>query len=67
MCDEPLADLRWNWGEAYAIDHVGADRWLAQRRDDRHTLVADTPEDLRAMIQADYAARPVPREHCPPE
>jgi hypothetical protein len=67
MCDEPLDDLRWNWDSAYIIDHPEPDRWLAQRRDDRRTLVAETPEELRTKIAADYAARPVPREHCPPE
>jgi hypothetical protein len=67
MCDEPLEDLRWNWGEAYAIDHLADGRWLAQRRDDRRTLVADGPEELRGMIQADYAACPVPRGGCLPE
>jgi hypothetical protein len=60
-----LEDLRWHWGEAYAIEHLADGRWLAQRRDDRQTLVADGPEELRDMIQADYAARPVPRGGLP--
>ena len=57
----PLEKLRWNWGEAYRIDHYGL-VWLAQRRDDRATLRADSPEGLRDLIIADYTARPVPRQ-----
>jgi len=58
----PLENLRWNWGEAYVIDHFGDYRWMAQRRDKRATLRADSPEELRNLIIADYTARPVPRQ-----
>lgn len=56
----PLAVLKWHWGSAYDIWHFGT-RWIAQRRDDRSTLRADSPEELRNLIIADYTARPVPR------
>jgi hypothetical protein len=56
----PLEDLRWHWGEAYRIDHYGL-VWIAPRRDDRSTLRADSPEELRQAMIADYTARPVPR------
>ena len=59
--DEQLNDLRFNWDEAYVIEHLDDGRWLAQRRDDRQTLLADSPEELRGMIRADYDAHPVPR------
>ena len=60
--DEQLKELRWHYGEAYVIDHLDDGRWLAQRRDDRQTLQAGSPDELLAMIRADYAARPVPRQ-----
>lgn len=59
--DGPLDDLRWHWGDAYLIHHLGPDVWVAQRRDSRQTLGAEDPETLRERIKADYAARPVSR------
>jgi len=56
----PLARLQFHWGEAYEIWHQGL-TWVAQRRDNRATLRADSPEALRDLIIADYTARPVPR------
>jgi hypothetical protein len=64
--DEPLEALRWHWGGAYMICHPEPDTWVAQRRDTRETLQAATPEGLRDLIIADYAARPVSREAAPP-
>jgi hypothetical protein len=58
----PLADLRHHWGDAYAISHPAPDAWIAQRRDNRQTLKAAGPEELRVLIVADYTARPVPRD-----
>ncbi len=58
----PLDELRWHWGEAYLIDYLGDWRWIAQRRDNRETLTAESPEELRNLIIADYTARPVPRQ-----
>jgi len=56
----PLGELRWHWDEAYAISRSGY-VWLAQRRDNRETLRADSPEELHDLIVKDYSARPVPR------
>lgn len=60
--DEPLADLRHHWGEAYLIEYLGPDVWVAQRRDkSRSTIGAATAAELLEKIRADYATRPVPR------
>jgi hypothetical protein len=59
--DSHLDDLKWHWGSAYVIGHMAADLWLAQRRDDRKVLHADSPEKLLELIRADYAKRPVNR------
>ena len=59
--DEALRDLDYHWGEAYdiAVTRIG---WLAQRLDDGRGLRAGSPGELRALIIADYTARPVPRD-----
>ena len=59
--DDDLAELRHHWGSAYRISHPAPDVWLAQRRDTRETLRADSPGELLDLIRADYASRPVPR------
>jgi hypothetical protein len=56
-----LEDLKWNWGEVYAITGA-AGHWLAQRRDNQRTLTASSPDELRELIIEDYAAEPVARE-----
>ena len=61
MDEWSLADLIWHWGSAYVITHPCPDAWLAQRRDNRDTIRASTPAELRDRIVADYTARPVPR------
>jgi hypothetical protein len=58
---QELENLRWNWGESYVINYAWPDRWIAQRRDDNKTLYAESADDLRDAIFADYSARPVPR------
>jgi hypothetical protein len=58
---EPLAELRWHYGSAYLISHPEPDVWIAQRRDDREVLRADSPGELLEKIRADYAAHPVSR------
>ncbi len=64
--DAALADLRHHWGDAYLIHHLEtAGKWVAQRRDSRETMSADTPDGLLGKIRADYAARPVPRQADP--
>jgi len=61
-----LDDLRWHWGDAYLIHHLGPDTWVAQRRDSRQTLGAEDAETLRERIKADYAAHPVSRQVAGP-
>jgi hypothetical protein len=56
-----LADLDFHWGGAYDVA-AGAGGWVASRRDDGRPLVAGSPDELRALILADYSARPVPRD-----
>jgi hypothetical protein len=75
----PLDELRWHWGGAYLISFYEPDNWVAQRRDNRDTLRAESPADLRDLIVADYSANPVSRSvaaadqpetpscHFPPE
>jgi hypothetical protein len=59
--DEPLSALRWHWGSAYQVHHTAPVIWIAQRRDTRETLHADSPEALRDRIIEDYFAHPVNR------
>jgi hypothetical protein len=59
--EDELDELRWHWGDAYAINWLGS-TWLAQRRDTGATLTADTPEALHERIKGDYTASPVPRD-----
>jgi len=65
--DADLDELRHHWGSAYIIEHPGPDTWVAQRRDSRQTLGAESADGLLAKIRADYAARPVGRRDSPPE
>ena len=58
--EHDLDELRWHWGEAYLVHHLGG-RWVAQRRDSRETISAGTAAGLLDKIQADYRARPVAR------
>jgi len=64
--DEELADLVFNWGDWYAISvHGGGRRYVGQRRDGKGTLTDDSAAGLRAKIEADNEADPVPREVTP--
>jgi hypothetical protein len=58
---EPLAELRHHWGSAYVIEQLGKDLYLAQRRDDRAVLRAESPGELLEKIRDDYAVHPVSR------
>lgn len=60
--DDPMGALQWHWGSAYIISCHGSGLWIAQRRDTRETLRAETPLGLRDRIIADYTARPVSRD-----
>jgi len=59
--DADLDELRWHWGDAYLICCFGLGRWVAQRRDSHATIGAEGPDELRDLIAADYAERPVSR------
>ena len=68
MTGEPrvtLESLDWEWGDAYIISYA-RDQWAALRRDTRRFLTAQTPDELAARIDADYATHPVPRGCDPP-
>lgn len=56
-----LNDLDWHGGKCYdlAVTRAG---WVAKRLDNGRSLVAASPAELRALIVADYAAAPVPRD-----
>ena len=56
-----LDELRHHWAGAYDISHPRRGLWLAQRRDDRTPLTAETAQELLGKMRADYARRPVTR------
>jgi len=60
--EHDLDELRWHWGEAYLVHHLGG-RWVAQRRDSRETISADGAAGLAEAIARDYQARPVARRN----
>ena len=59
--DWALSELRHHWDTAYEItDRPG---WRAKRRDGKGDwLSAPGVDGLYALIRADYAADPVPRD-----
>ena len=61
----PLDALRWHWDSANLISFFEPDNWVAQRWDNRVTLRAGNPVDLRVLIVADYNANPVSRSVAP--
>ncbi len=56
-----IGHLICNWGEGYVISYANG-LYYAERRDNGAQVHAPDPEQLGREIQADYAARPVPRE-----
>ena len=62
---DPLGELRWHWGSAYVFARPRPDIWVAQRRDDRSTFWADSPDALHNLVVADYTARPSPARDRP--
>ena len=58
---DALYCLKDDWGSAYEITYQPdeAQPYRAIRRDDSIALEALTPAGLRAIIRADYYARPV--------
>jgi hypothetical protein len=61
---DALNCLKDDWGSAYDItcQPGQAEPWRAIRRDDTTAVQAPTPGRLRAVIRADYHARPVSRD-----
>jgi hypothetical protein len=57
--EQRLCFLQWHWGSAYVIELT--DGWKATRRDDGSEFTAESAEELRDAILADYTGRPVPR------
>ena len=56
-----VSDLQHHWGSAYRISYR-AGQFRAERRDGGESvLTASTSREMRELIAADYAARPVPR------
>jgi hypothetical protein len=56
-----IGNLISNWGVAYIITFANG-LYHAERRDNGAQVHASDPEQLGREIQADYAARPVPRD-----
>ena len=56
-----VENLIRTWGEGYVISYANG-LYHAERRDNGAQVHAPDPEQLGREIQADYAARPVPRE-----
>lgn len=54
--------LRWNWGDAYIINHAHG-QFTAARRDGRGDLLCAAGEQsMYDMLADDYHACPVPRD-----
>ncbi len=51
-----LADLRWHWDAAYEIGCFEG-TWTARLRTSSQVLSAESPDELRALILADYWER----------
>ena len=56
-----IGKLIWKWGEGYVVSYANG-LYHAERRDNGAQVHAPDPEQLGREIQADYAARPAPRE-----
>ncbi len=56
-----IGSLISNWGEAYVISYANG-LYHAERRDNGAQVHAPDTGQLDREIQADYTARPVPRE-----
>lgn len=64
--EHELKALRWDWGDAYQIEHSDEHGWRARRLDGQGGwLTATGPGDLYGVIAADYALKPVPRNVTP--
>jgi hypothetical protein len=61
MTRQSLEALRWHWEGAYEF-RVQGQEWVAERTDGLGVVTAPGPSELADKVQADYHARPVPRE-----
>lgn len=57
--------LRRHWGSAYIIRCLGAESWIAVRKDGKGEVRAASAEELLTAIRIDSRDRPVPREDNP--
>ncbi len=55
-----LDDLDFYWGDIFDFAFSRA-KWTARTRDGDRTFLADSPEELRGLIETDHEAHPVPR------
>ena len=61
-----LGLLRFHWDTAYEIEPADAPGLArARRRDGEGGWLEGTPDEVAALIAADYRARPVSREVAP--
>ncbi|HEX3514838.1 MAG TPA: hypothetical protein VHT26_12645 [Trebonia sp.] len=66
--EHELEALRWDWGDAYEIEHGEEHGWRAKRLDGLGGwLTAPGPDEMYGVIAADYALKPVPRSAAPGE
>ena len=64
--NKELDVLRFNWDTAYDIEPAGEPGTArARRRDGEGGWMECTPDEVTALIVADYRARPVSREVAP--
>lgn len=64
MCEQQwdLGTLRFHWGGAYKITKAGPGSWVAERRDGKGIIRADSANSLLVAIRLDYGIMPVPRQ-----
>jgi hypothetical protein len=60
---DELERLRWDWGELYSIADIDGEYCATRREGHNRSLVlrADTVDDLRQKIVADYATNAAPK------
>ena len=61
MARQAMEALRHHWDGAYTFRRQGGE-WVAERADGLGVVRAGSAELLADLVQADYSARPVPRE-----
>lgn len=61
LARQALEALRWHWDGAYEF-RVQGGVWVAERTDGLGVITAPGAPELADKVQADYRARPVPRD-----